>query len=155
MRKKLEQILGAYDDLTAKMADPAVFSDQKEYARLAKEHRAQTQLAEAVRAYLGVLDGIADAEEMLRSESEAEMRDMAREELEELRARAEKLDAELQVMMLPSDPNDDKNIIVEIRGGAGGQDYEEIADRVYDRIRSRFATELLLDRERMGLLIDG
>jgi len=138
MRKKLEQILGAYDDLTARMSDPAVFSDQKEYTRLAKEHRSQTQVAEAIRTYLGILDGIADAEEMLRSESEAEMRDLARDELEELRERAAKLDAELQVMMLPTDPNDDKNIIVEIRGGAGGQEAALFASELY-RMYTRYA----------------
>ncbi|KAF0208941.1 MAG: peptide chain release factor 1 [Actinomycetota bacterium] len=138
MREKLEQILGSYDDLTAKMADPAVFSDQKEYTRIAKEHRSQTQVAEAIRTYLGVLDGIADAEEMLRSEPDAEMRDMARDELDELRTRAEKLDADLQVMMLPSDPNDEKNIIVEIRGGAGGQEAALFASELY-RMYTRFA----------------
>ena len=138
MRTKLEQILSAYDDLTARMADPAVFSDQKEYTRLAKEHRSQTQVAEAIRTYLGLLDGIADAEEMLRSESEAEMRELARDELDDLRARATKLDAELQVMMLPSDPNDDKNIIVEIRGGAGGQEAALFASELY-RMYTRYA----------------
>lgn len=138
MRKKLEQILSSYDDLTARMADPAVFSDQKEYTRIAKEHRSQTQVAEAIRTYLGLLDGIADAEEMLRSESEAEMRELARDELDDLRARATKLDAELQVMMLPSDPNDDKNIIVEIRGGAGGQEAALFASELY-RMYTRYA----------------
>jgi len=138
MRKKLEQILSAYDELTARMSDPEVFSDQKEYTRLAKEHRSQTQVAEAIRTYLGILDGIADAEEMLRSESEAEMRELAREELDELRDRAAKLDAELQVMMLPSDPNDDKNIIVEIRGGAGGQEAALFASELY-RMYTRYA----------------
>ncbi len=138
MRKKLEQILSAYDDLTARMSDPAVFSDQKEYTRIAKEHRSQTQVAEAIRTYLGLLDGIADAEEMLRSESEAEMRDLARDELTDLREQAEKLDAELQVMMLPTDPNDDKNIIVEIRGGAGGQEAALFASELY-RMYTRYA----------------
>ncbi|MCE5190696.1 MAG: peptide chain release factor 1 [Actinomycetia bacterium] len=138
MREKLEQILAAFDELTARLGEPAVLADQKEYARLAKEQRAQAPLAEAIRTYLGVLDGIADAEEMLRSESEQEMRDLAREELEELRARAEKLDAQLQLMMLPSDPNDDKNIIVEIRAGAGGQEAALFASELY-RMYTRYA----------------
>ncbi len=138
MREKLEQILAAFDELTARLGEPEVLADQKEYARLAKAQRAQSFLAEAIRVYLGVLDGIADAEEMIRTESDPEMRDMAREELDELRARAEKLDADLQVMMLPTDPNDEKNIIVEVRAGAGGQEAALFAAELY-RMYTRYA----------------
>ena len=138
MREKLEQILAAFDELTARLGEPEVLADQKEYARLAKAQRAQSFLAEAIRVYLGVLDGIADAEEMIRTESDPEMRDMAREELDELRVRAEKLDAELQVMMLPTDPNDEKNIIVEVRAGAGGQEAALFAAELY-RMYTRYA----------------
>ncbi|TDB38753.1 MAG: peptide chain release factor 1 [Actinobacteria bacterium] len=138
MREKLEQILAAFDELTARLGEPEVLADQKEYARLAKAQRAQSFLAEAIRVYLGVLDGIADAEEMIRTESDPEMRDMAREELDELKERAEKLDAELQVMMLPTDPNDEKNIIVEIRAGAGGQEAALFASELY-RMYTRYA----------------
>lgn len=138
MRQKLEQILSSFEELTARLAEPEVLANQKEYGRLAKEQHAQSFLAEAIRTYLGVLDGIDEAEEMMRSESDPEMRDMARDELSELRAQAEKLDAELQVMMLPTDPNDDKNIIVEIRGGAGGQEAALFASELY-RMYTRFA----------------
>lgn len=138
MRQKLEQILSSFEELTARLAEPEVLADQKEYARLAKEQHAQSFLAEAIRTYLGVLDGIGEAEEMMRSESDPEMRDMARDELSELRGQAEKLDAELQVMMLPTDPNDDKNIIVEIRAGAGGQEAALFASELY-RMYTRFA----------------
>ncbi len=138
MREKLEQILTAFDELTARLGDPDVLSDQKELTRLAKEQRSQQPLAEAIRTYLGVLDGIADAEDMMRTESDPEMRDMAREELDELRERAEELDAGLQIMMLPTDPNDDKNIIVEIRAGAGGQEAALFASELY-RMYTRYA----------------
>jgi peptide chain release factor 1 len=138
MRHKLEQILSSFEELTARLIEPEVLADQKEYARLAKEQHAQSFLAEAIRKYLGVLDGIDEAEEMMRSESDPEMRDMARDELSELRDEAEKLDAELQVMMLPTDPNDDKNIIVEIRAGAGGQEAALFASELY-RMYTRFA----------------
>ena len=138
MRQKLEQILSSFEELTARLIEPEVLADQKEYARLAKEQHAQSFLAEAIRTYLGVLDGIDEAEEMMRSESDPEMRDMARDELSELRDQAEKLDAELQVMMLPTDPNDDKNIIVEIRGGAGGQEAALFASELY-RMYTRYA----------------
>ncbi len=138
MRQKLEQILASFDDLTARLGEPEVLADQKEYARLAKAQHAQSFLAEAIRTYLGVLDGIADAEEMLRSEPEADMRELARDELDELRGQAEKLDAELQVMMLPTDPNDDKNIIVEVRAGAGGQEAALFAAELY-RMYTRYA----------------
>jgi len=115
MREKLESILSSYDEITAKLSDQSVLSDQKEYARLAKEHSAMTPLVNQIREYTMVLDGIAEAREILKTESDAGMKDLAKEELEVLEERLESLEDELKVMMLPADPNDDKNVIVEIR----------------------------------------
>ena len=138
MREKLESILGSFDEITARLSDPAVLGDQKEYARLAKEHSAMTGLAAKIREYLGVLDGIADAREMLKTETDPEMKEFAKAELDELEARVEPLEDELKVMMLPADPNDEKNVIVEIRAGAGGDEAGLFAGDLY-RMYVRYA----------------
>ncbi|TLM80295.1 MAG: peptide chain release factor 1 [Actinobacteria bacterium] len=138
MRDRYAQILAAYDELTARLGDPAVLADQKEYARLAKEHRGQTPLAEKVREYLGVLDGIDGAKEILGTESDPEMKDLAKDELDELEARVPALEDEIKVMLLPSDPNDDKDVIVEIRAGAGGDEAGLFAGDLY-RMYTRYA----------------
>ncbi len=138
MREKLEQILKTYDELTAKLSDPAVLSDQKAYAKLAKEHRAQTALAEKAKAYLISLDSLEEAKEMLRSESDAEMREMAADEAREIEATLPAMEDELKVMLLPSDPNDERDTIVEIRAGAGGDEAAIFAGELY-RMYVRYA----------------
>ncbi len=138
MRDKLEKILASFDELTEKLGDPEVLADQQTYTKLAKEHAAMSPLAAKIREYFAVLDGIADAEEMLREESDHEMKDLAKEELAELEAKKEPLEEELKVMMLPKDPNDDKNVIVEIRAGAGGDEAGLFAADLY-RMYTRFA----------------
>ncbi len=138
MRTRLEQILAAYEALTERLGDPAVLADQKEYARLAKEHRAQMPLAEKARAYLGQLDELDAAKEMLRSETDSDLKDMAAEEIHDIEGRLPQLEDELKVMLLPGDPNDDKNIIVEIRGGAGGDEAAIFAGDLY-RMYTRYA----------------
>lgn len=138
MRNKLEAILSSHDELTARLSDPAVLGDQKEYARLAREHSEQTSLVAKIREYLGVLDGIADAQEMLHAEKDADMRELAKDELTELQERVPALEDELKVMMLPVDPNDEKNVIVEIRAGAGGDEAGLFAGDLY-RMYTRYA----------------
>ncbi|MDY0339817.1 MAG: peptide chain release factor 1 [Coriobacteriia bacterium] len=138
MREKLQSILSSYDEITAKLSDQAVLNDQKEYARLAKEHSGMTQLANKVREYFGVLDGIAEAREIQRTESDAEMKELAKAELDELEVLVGPLEEALKVMMLPVDPNDDKNVIVEIRAGAGGDEAGLFAGDLY-RMYTRYA----------------
>ncbi|MDZ4654786.1 MAG: peptide chain release factor 1 [Coriobacteriia bacterium] len=138
MRDKLEAILSANDALTAKLSDPAVLGDQKEYARLAKEHSGQISLVAKIREYVAVLDGIADAQEMMRAEKDADMRELAKDELTELEAHVPVLEDELRVMLLPADPNDGKNVIVEIRAGAGGDEAGLFAGDLY-RMYTRYA----------------
>ncbi|MDY0087820.1 MAG: peptide chain release factor 1 [Coriobacteriia bacterium] len=138
MHDKLASILTSYRELTERLGDSAVLSDQRTYARLAKEHADMTPLANAIAAYFGVLDGIADAADIVRSESDAELCQMAREELAELEARKTSLQEQLKVMMLPTDPNDEKNVIVEIRAGAGGDEAGLFAADLY-RMYTRYA----------------
>lgn len=138
MREKLQSILASYEELTARLSDPAVIGDQKRYARLAKEHSDMTPLANKIREYFSVLKGIDEAKEILKAESDPEMRELAKAELDELEDRLEPLEGELKIMMLPSDPNDEKNVIVEIRAGAGGDEAGLFAADLY-RMYTRYA----------------
>jgi peptide chain release factor 1 len=138
LREKLEDILRSYEELGARMADPDVLSDQKEYGRLAKEHRSRQPLAEKARDYIAALDDLEAAKEMQRAESDQEMREMAAEEIRALEARLPALEDELRAMMLPGDPNDDKDIIVEVRAGAGGDEAAIFAGDLY-RMYIRYA----------------
>ncbi len=138
MREKLTSILASYDELTRRLADPALMADQKEYARLAKEHRARTPLAEKAREYLTALDELDGAKEMLKAETDPEMKEMAVSEMKSIEERLPGLEDELKVMLLPSDPNDDRDIIVEIRAGAGGDEAAIFAGDLF-RMYQRYA----------------
>ncbi|MDR2106003.1 MAG: PCRF domain-containing protein, partial [Coriobacteriales bacterium] len=138
MRKRLQQIIDAYAELEARLGDPAVLADQKEYTRLAKEHSAQAELAKQARAYAFASDELEAAKELLRSESDAEMREFAQQEITELTARLEELEESIKVMLVPGDPNDERDIIVEIRAGAGGDEAALFAGDLY-RMYTRFA----------------
>lgn len=132
MREKLQSMLDTYEELTAKLGEPEVLGDQKEYARLAKSHSEMTPLALKIREYFGVAAEMDDAREMQRTESDPEMREFATETLRDAEARLEALTDELNAMMLPKDPNDDKNIIVEIRAGTGGDEAGLFAGDLYN-----------------------
>jgi len=138
MRDKLVSILASYDDLSARLSDPAVMNDQKEYARLAREHRSRTPLADKAREYVTAVDELEASKEMLRAETDPELKEMASEDIKSLEARIPELEDELKVMMLPGDPNDDKDIIVEIRAGAGGDEAAIFAGDLY-RMYLRYA----------------
>jgi len=138
MRSKLQNILDTYSELTAKLGDPAVLGDQKEYTRLAKQQSAQAPLAEKAREYLSAAEQLDEAKEILKNETDPEMKEFAAEEIRELEPRLPILEEELKVMLLPGDPNDDKDIIVEIRAGAGGDEAAIFAGDLY-RMYTRFA----------------
>ena len=138
MRSKLQNMLDTYTELTAKLGDPAVLADQKEYTRLAKEQRSQAPLAEKAREFLTASAQLDEARELLKQESDPEMKEFAAEEIKELEAQLPVLEDELKVMLLPSDPNDDKDIIVEIRAGAGGDEAAIFAGDLY-RMYTRYA----------------
>jgi len=138
MRAKLQNMLDSYTTLTAKLGDPAILADQKEYTRLAKEQAAQAPLAQKAREFLTASAQLDEARELLKAESDPEMKAFAAEEIKELDAQLPLLEDELKVMLLPVDPNDDKNIIVEIRAGAGGDEAAIFAGDLY-RMYTRYA----------------
>ena len=117
MPEKLEKIIAAYEELEQKLMDPAVASDPKEYARLAKEHASQSELVEKAREYLGALDDIDAAKEMLHETSDAEEKAMLQEDIADNEAKLPTLEDEIKILLIPADPNDEKDTIVEIRAG--------------------------------------
>ena len=138
MRDKLEKLLEAYAELEKKMVDPAVVSDPKEYARIAKEHANQADLAARAREYLTALDDIEVAKEMLRETSDPDEKEMLQEDLSSNEAKLPALEEEIKVMLIPGDPNDEKDTIVEIRGAAGGDEAAIFAGDLF-KMYERFA----------------
>ncbi|MEF9841880.1 MAG: peptide chain release factor 1 [Raoultibacter sp.] len=137
MLEKLEKIIKAYEDLEAQLGDPAVLSNQKEYNRLAKEYADQGSLAKVAREYVQATEDLNAAKEML---SDADMKEFALEEIAENEEKLEALEETVKFMLIPADPADDKDIIVEIRAGAGGDEAALFAGDLY-RMYSHFADD--------------
>ena len=126
-------------ELESVISDPDVLADMAKWQKYNKEHSNLEPFVTAFREYKRTCQGIEDAKEMLSDSSlDDEMKEMANEELKELRARKEELDNELPILLLPRDPNDDKNVIVEIRGGVGGEEAALFAGDLF-RMYSRYA----------------
>lgn len=138
MPEKLEKIIAAYQELEQKLMDPSVASDPKEYARLAKEHAGQSELVEKAREYLGALDDIEAAKEMLH-EADADEKAMLQEDIAANEAKIPALEDEIKVLLIPGDPNDEKDTIVEIRGGVGGDEAAIFAGDLF-KMYERFAS---------------
>ena len=119
MFDKLENVEKRYEELNEKISDPEVIANQNEWKKLMKEHADIEEIVEKYREYKKVQNSIEDLKEMLEDK---EMHDLAQAELDEARANLPKIEEELKLLLVPKDPNDDKNVIVEIRGGAGGEE---------------------------------
>lgn len=135
MREKLEKIIEAYQELEQKLGDPAVVANQSEYNKLAKNYANQGPLAAKAREYVQRLDDLAAAKEML---SDPDMKEFAQEEISEIESGMPQLEEDIKFMLIPSDPADDKNIIVEIRAAAGGDEAAIFAGDLY-KMYIRFA----------------
>ena len=122
MFQKLDDLLMRYEDLTAELNNPSVVENQTRFRKLMKEQSDLTPLVDAYKEYKACQQTVADSLEMLDTESDDELREMAKEELNEAKARIEELEHTMKILLLPKDPNDDKNVIVEIRAGAGGDE---------------------------------
>lgn len=131
MRDKLEKLIAAYEELEKKLGDPSVMSDQKEYTRLAKEHSSQAALVAAAREYLQALDDIDAAKEMLHEATDADEKEMLQADISENESKLPKLEEDIKFMLIPGDPNDDKDTIVEIRAGVGGDEAAIFAGDLY------------------------
>ena len=121
MIEKLELIAGRYEEINAQLSDPNIINDQAQYAALMKEYKKLTPIVEKFRAYQTYLAHFSEAEEMMK-ETDPEIRELAEAEYKENKAALENCTEELKILLLPKDENDDKNVIIEIRGGAGGEE---------------------------------
>lgn len=122
MLDKLSGIEERYKELETKIADPAIIADQEQWSSLCKEHSDISPIVAKYREYRGLCDNIEEAKELLASGLDKDEKDMITEEIDITRVRIEEVTEELKILLLPKDPNDDKNVIVEIRGGAGGDE---------------------------------
>ncbi|MBN2725967.1 peptide chain release factor 1 [Candidatus Mcinerneyibacteriota bacterium] len=128
--ERLYEIQEKFRDIEKRLSQPDIVRKQEEYVRLNKERSALEPLVSLIGIYKDVLANIDEAEKMLHS-SDEEMRELAEEELGSSRGRAEELEQEIKLLLLPGDPNDDKNIIVEIRAGTGGDEAALFAGDLY------------------------
>lgn len=148
MLEKLEAIENHYEEVTLKLGDPDILSNQARYLSLMKEHADLTEIVEKTREYRACLKARGDALAMLDEKPDDELRELIREELRMAEAGIDRLERALRVMLVPKDPNDDRNVIVEIRGGAGGEEAALFAGtlfRMYTRYaeRHRWKTEMV------------
>lgn len=122
MFDKLEDLVNRYEDITAELNRPDVVNDQKRFRSLMKEQNNLGPIVAAYNEYKGCKQNIDDSLAILSEESDEELKELAKEELGDSKKRMEELEGELKILLLPKDPNDDKDIIVEIRAGAGGDE---------------------------------
>lgn len=136
--KKLEEMVRRYDEVNALVQEPELIKDQKRYKEIMREHAHLTEVMEAYKEYKEVLQGIEDAKVLITEEEDHDMKEMAREELHELEEKQPKLEENLKFLLIPPDPLEEKNIIVEIRSGTGGDEATLFAAELF-RMYTRYA----------------
>lgn len=140
MFDRLQSMVDRYDELSELLCQPEVISDPEQLKKYSKEQSGMSETVEAYRNYLSVEEQISDAKEMLQEKLDADMKEYLKAELDELREKSAQLQEELQFLLLPKDPNDDKNVFVEIRAAAGGEEAALFAGtlmRMYTRYGER------------------
>ena len=142
MIDKLEAIKNRFDEVSEAILDPNIISDMKRYSSLNKEYKDLDKIVIEYKKYLEILSNIDTSKTVISTEKDPEFRDMAKAELDELLPQKEAMEDLIKEMLIPKDPNDSKNIVLEVRGGAGGDEASIFAGDLY-RMYQRFA-------ERMG-----
>jgi peptide chain release factor 1 len=155
MLEKLEQIEARYEELTQELSQPDIMSDQAAYVKAAKQHRSLGEIVQKYRELKSLRDELAGAQELVETADDEEMVEMARVEAETLQARVAQAEEALRFLLIPSDPNDEKNVIVEIRAGTGGDEATLFAAemlRMYQRYAERQGWRFeLLDASESGI----
>jgi peptide chain release factor 1 len=141
MIEKLYALEKKYEELNAILADPAVIADQAAYKKHAKAHRDLHEIVERFSQYKGIMHEIEETKALVQAETDPEMRKLADEELASLEARREACFRDMQMLMMPKDPNDEKNVLLEIRAGTGGNEATLFAADLF-RMYSRFAERI-------------
>lgn len=134
----LEDIVNRYQELMNELNEPSVAGDQNRFRKLMKEQADLAPIVEKYKEYKACKAGIEDSLSLLENESDEEMRELAKEELNDCKSRVESIENDLKILLLPKDPNDEKNVVVEIRGGAGGDEAALFAAELF-RMYSRYA----------------
>nr|MCR5345957.1 PCRF domain-containing protein [Lachnospiraceae bacterium] len=155
MFDKLEDLIVRLEEILRDLSEPEVANDSKRFQKLMKEQAEITPIVETYKAYKQAKQDEEDSLTMLDEESDPEMKELAKAELNDAKDRIEKLENELKILLLPKDPNDDKNVIVEIRAGAGGDEAALFAAEIY-RMYTHYAESMhwkveTLDFEDIGI----
>ena len=137
MLDRLDSIEEKYEELTGQLSDPELLSDQPTYTKIARQHNELGQIVSKYREFKALDRGIRETNELLENEDDAEMLSLARTELSQLEQRRSSLEIELKVLLIPTDPNDEKNVILEIRAGTGGDEATLFAAEIV-RMYSRY-----------------
>ena len=155
MLERLDTIEEKYEELTRQLSDHELLADQSKYTKVAKQHRDLEEIVAKCREFKAIDRGISETKELLETEQDAEMVNLARTELAELEQRREAVENELRVLLLPKDPNDEKNVILEIRAGTGGDEASLFAAeimRMYTRYGERQGWRVqILDASESGI----
>lgn len=138
MFEQIGALVGRYEELGLRLNDPLTIADQPQWQKIMREHAELTPLVETYLAYQKALEAEAESLQILEEESDDELRQMAKEELSDSREQIAQYEQQLKLLLLPKDPNDDKNVFVEIRGGAGGDEAALFASDLF-RMYSRYA----------------
>ena len=138
MLEKLYEIERKYDEFTELLSDPEILANQNEWQKYAKAQAGMTNLVTAFREYQEVLRGLEDTENLLKEKLDPDMQEMAEQERDDLRSQSLELEEKIRVFLLPKDPNDEKNVIMEIRAGAGGDEAALFAGDLY-KMYTRYA----------------
>ncbi|MBO4385344.1 MAG: peptide chain release factor 1 [Clostridia bacterium] len=145
MLEKLKKMKERYNELGERLSDAEVISDQKLFRELAKEHSSLGEIVGVYDEYRAALDSCAECRELISDSDDADMRELAHEELRASEAKASELEEKLKIMLLPRDPNDDRNVIIEIRAGIGGDEaalFGAVLFRMYSRYAERHGFKL-------------
>lgn len=138
MLDRLNFIENKYDELSVKISDPSIMANQSEWRKLCKEHADLEVIVNKYKEYRNVLEDLDANKEMASEESDPEMKEMIQAEIKDLGESKENLENEIQILLLPKDPNDDKNVFVEIRAGAGGEEAALFASNLF-RMYTKYA----------------
>lgn len=139
MFESLSVLKDKFQDLESKISDPEIIANQEQWQKLMKEHSDLSPVVKKYEEYVKGVDDIKDTKEIIANEADEDLRDLAKEELSELEKNLENTIDELKILLLPKDPNDEKNVIVEIRGGAGGDEAALFAGALF-RMYSMYAS---------------
>lgn len=138
--KKLAAIHEQYKYLEEQLSNPNIVTDMKKFTKTNKEYKKLEPIVNAYKEYKGILDGIAESEEILKEEKDPDFREMAKMEMEELKPKREALEEDIKVLLIPKDPEDEKDVIMEIRSGAGGDEASIFAGDLYRMYTRLFDT---------------